>query len=178
MRYMTMLLAAALAASAVLTSAGPAAAQDTCPIWYSAQYGTCDGHDTGTPPPASDAPPRLTTVAVVGQHWNCAVNGEATIVTTSELNRCDDPDSFTAYNYPDGHTVRHEDDEGRFSHYTQEYHQPLYTIDPIPAGTGPDRTHSGTSVIGVGDTPPPSEGPYCPIFQSMQNGSGDGTGSC
>ena len=156
---------------APMAGGGSVSAQtsDTCPISYSMEYGTCEGHATGTPPVAAIAP--LTTVAVVGQHWNCARNGEATIVTTAQLRTCDDPDNFSAYNYPDGHTVRHEDDEGNFSHYTQEYLQPLETTQPVPPGQGPDRTDNGTSVK---EAPRPLEPGACPLWYSMQHRTCDG----
>ena len=147
---------------------GGSVSAQSCPISYAMEYGTCEGYDTGTPPAVKSIAP-LTTVAVVGQHFSCRVNGEAGVIVTN-LSRCDVPSSAKGYQYVYGHNVAVYDDEGNFTHYIVEFLQPHETTNPIPPGTGPDRDHMGTNVIG----PPDDTTGLCPIWYSMQHRTCDG----
>ena len=133
------------------------------------EYGTCEGYNPDGPntPPAQKVVAELTTVAVVGAHYYCTVNGETRVLVTS-ISRCDtdefgEPVGLTPYGYDNDNLCTQED---RNNMKPECSIQPIETTDLPSPGTGPDRNSLGTRAKGVGDTPPASDD-ACPLWYSM-----------
>ena len=67
--------------------------------------------------------------------------------------------------------TKDDDDDHRPPEYPERRTHEV-TATPVP-GTGPDRTHNGTSVLNEPD-PPASEGAVCPVWYSMKHGTCEG----
>ena len=190
MKHVIAIVVAVMALAALLPGVAGAQAPDVCPIWYSAEYGTCEGYNPDGPnmPPE----PSMETHEVIGYEEHCEVFTKPTTAPGEWVPtvgaQCNPSNQFVR-NYervplygdvkpalpPLGVICTGVDASNTPGRCNDDdnpddvQRRVETTATPVP-DTGPDRTPQGTSVLNPPD-PPASEGASCPIWYSMQHGS-------